>query len=86
MENDRLLWVLILAFFLVVGMNVMIYLTLRGKKSEDMINPVRNLSKGIRNPWEVEDFALNELSDLVASIKVENSANQENLSGREQED
>jgi len=77
MENDRLFWVLSLALILIVGMNVMIYLALRGKKSGDATNPLSGLAKGLRNPWEAEDTAINELSDIVAKLKGRKPDNHE---------
>jgi len=73
MENDKLFWVLCLTLLLVVGLNILIYVALKGKKTESMVEVLRRLSKGVRNPWEAEDAALSELSELVADLKSENN-------------
>jgi hypothetical protein len=73
MENNRLFWVLCLTLLLVVGLNILIYVALKGKKTESMVEVLRRLSKGVRNPWEAEDAALSELSKLVADLKSENN-------------
>ena len=77
MEYDKLYWVLCLTLLLVVGLNALIYIALKGKKAESMSEVLRRLSKGVRNPWEAEDTALSELSELVADYKREDNVERE---------
>ena len=84
MEYDKLFWVLCLTLFLAVGLNVMIYVAFRGKQSEGMAETLHRMSKGVRNPWEAEDAALDELSGLVAEFKGKESDPEENESQMEQ--
>jgi hypothetical protein len=72
MENAKLFWVICLTLLLVVGLNILIYVALKGKKTENMAEILRRFSKGVRNPWEAEDAALSELSKLVTDLKKDN--------------
>jgi len=77
MENDNLYWVFCLALLLVAGLNIFIFLAFKGKKTESMTEVLRRLSKNIHNPWEAEDTALSELSELVTDLKSQDNADQE---------
>ncbi len=77
MENARLSWVICLTLVLVVVLNISIYVALKGKKTQSMADVLRRFTKGVRNPWEAEDAALSELSDLVAGLKRDNHVERE---------
>jgi hypothetical protein len=77
MENDKLFWVLCLTLFLVIGLNFFIYIALRGKQTEHMTEVLHRFSQGVRNPWEAEDAALNELSEMVTNLRSKDNVEQE---------
>ena len=62
-----------LTLLIVVGVNVLIYFSVTRKNTIGQIELLRRAAKQARNPWEVEDNALAELSKLVADLK-ENSS------------
>lgn len=62
-----------LTLLIVIGVNVLIYFSVTRKGTIGQIELLRRAAKQARNPWEVEDNALAELSKLVADLK-ENSS------------
>jgi len=61
-----------LTLLIVIGVNVLIYFSVTRKGTIGQIELLRRAAKQARNPWEVEDNSLAELSKLVAELK-ENS-------------
>jgi hypothetical protein len=83
-NTGRALLVVILTLLGVILINVAIYYSVRGKGTIGQIHLMQKAVKQARNPWEVEDKALVELSDLVKKLKQEPA--QENPPGESQED
>ena len=69
MDMDRALLVVCLTVGAVVLFNVMIYLSLRRGNEVTTVDMLRKAARRARNPWQDEDDALAELSDLVAGLK-----------------
>jgi hypothetical protein len=77
MQHVDLFWVICLTLLLVIGLNVLIYVALKGKNAESMAEVLRRFSKCVRNPWEEEDATLSELSELVTGLSRDGSGEQE---------
>ena len=71
-DPGKVMLVIGLTLLIVVGVNVLIYFSVTRKGTIGQIELLRRAAKQARNPWEVEDNALAELSKLVAELK-ENS-------------
>jgi len=71
MGNDQGLWIVCLTLFIVIGVNALIYVSLRGKKTAGLAETLRHVTRQVRNPWEMEDRAIGELSRLVEGLRVE---------------
>ncbi len=69
METDKVLIVVCLTLFLVVGINAAIYVSLRGGGTQSQIDLFRRAAQRARQPWKDEDEALEELSKRVAALK-----------------
>jgi len=70
MDMDRALLVVCLTVGAVVLFNVMIYLSLRRGNEVTTIDLLRKAAHRARNPWQDEEDALQELSDLVAGLQT----------------
>ena len=65
--------VIFLALFIIVGINIAIYIIVKGS-SRDMpltMDIIHRVAKRVRNPWIVEDTILEELADIAARLKNE---------------
>ena len=65
--------VIFLALFIIVGINIAIYIIVKGS-SRDMpltMDIIRRAAERVRNPWIVEDTMLEELADITAKFKNE---------------
>jgi len=69
MDLDKALLVIILTVGAVILFNVMIYLSARRGNDVTTINLMRKAARRARNPWQDEDDALQELSDIVSDFK-----------------
>lgn len=72
MELDRASLVICLTVGVVILINVMIYLSLRRGNEVTTVDLFRKAAKRARNPWQDEDDALRELSDIVAGLQSNN--------------
>lgn len=81
MDMDRAFLVVCLTVGAVVLFNVMIYLSLRRGNEVTTIDLLRKAAQRARNPWQDEDDALQELSDLVAGLR----ANREQSDSKEEQ-
>ena len=71
-DPGKVMLVIGLTLLIVIGVNVLIYFSVTRKGTIGQIELLRRAAKQARNPWEVEDNSLAELSKLVAELK-ENS-------------
>lgn len=69
MEMDRALLVVCLTVGAVILFNVMIYLSLRRGKGVTSVDLMRRAAQRARNPWQDEDDALRELSEIVSGLR-----------------
>lgn len=70
-DTGKAFLVVVLTILGVVVINVSIYYMVRGRGTIQQIEMLRKATKQVRNPWELEDQALDELSTLVKSLKKE---------------
>jgi hypothetical protein len=82
MDMDRAFLIICLTVGAVVLFNVMIYLSLRRGNEVTTIDLLRKASRRARNPWQDEDDALQELSELVAGLRT----NQEQSESKEEQE
>lgn len=68
MDSDRVFLVIILTIVIVIGINGILYLALRRGNEANFIDLTRKSMMNVRNPWESEDQALQELARLVADL------------------
>lgn len=71
MDLDRALIVICITIFVVIALNVGIYLSMRRGDEVTTISMLRNAARRARDPWKDEDEALKELSHLVSGFKEE---------------
>ncbi len=69
MDTGRAALVIFLTLFIVIGVNALIYLSLRKRSSIGQIEMMRRAARRARNPWEDEENDLRELSRRVAELK-----------------
>ena len=69
MDLDRALLVILLTIGGVVLFNIILYLSTRRGNDVTTINMLRKAARRARNPWEDEDSALRELSEIVAGLQ-----------------
>ena len=72
MDLDRASLVICLTVGVVILINVMIYLSLRRGNEVTTVDLFRKAAKRARNPWQDEDDALRELSDIVVGLQSNN--------------
>lgn len=76
-DSGKVLLVIGLTLLIVIGVNVLIYFSVTRKGTIGQIELMRRAANQARNPWEVEDNALAELSKLVADLKKDSSQDQD---------
>ncbi len=81
-DAGRALLVIVLTIVGVIVINVAIYYSIKGKSTIGQIEMMRKATRQARNPWEIEDTALQELADIVADLKQ--ASRQEIAAGDEQ--
>ncbi len=69
MDTGRAALVIFLTLIIVIGVNALIYLSLRKRSSIGQIEMMRRAARRARNPWEDEENDLRELSRRVAELK-----------------
>lgn len=69
MDLDRAFLVIFLTLGAVILFNVIIYLSVRRGNEVNTIDLMRKAARRARNPWQDEDDALKELSEIVAGLQ-----------------
>jgi hypothetical protein len=70
-DAGKALLVIVLTVVGVVLINLVIYAMVKGRGTIGQIEIMRKTVKQARDPWELEDNALRELSELVKKLKNE---------------
>jgi hypothetical protein len=68
MDIERASLVICITIFVIIGINAAIYVSFRRGHQTTTINLFRKALTRARDPWETEDRALQELSDLVSQF------------------
>jgi hypothetical protein len=71
LDYSKAILIVSITLVIVIVLNAAIFLSSRRKKSNNTIEMFRKAAKRARNPWEDEDAALSELSDLVDKLKTD---------------
>jgi hypothetical protein len=71
MDPSKAGLVICITLFVVIGINAAIFVSLRHGNEVGQIELFRRAAKTARRPWQEEDDALKELSDLVSKIREE---------------
>jgi len=69
MDIGKALIIVAITLIVVIGFNVIIYLGSRGDRTIRQVELFKRATKMIRNPWQVEDSMLNELSEATNKIR-----------------
>ncbi len=70
-DAGKALLVIVLTIGGVVLINLAIYAMVKGRSTTDQIELMRKAVKQSRDPWQAEDKALKDLSELVKKLKGE---------------
>jgi hypothetical protein len=70
-DAGKALLVIVLTIGGVILINLAIYAMVKGKGTIGQIELMRKAANQARNPWELEDKALKDLSELVKQLKNE---------------
>jgi hypothetical protein len=69
MDPNRIILVVCVTLFIVVGINAAIYVSLTRKNTVGQIELLRRAAHRARDPWGPENTDLQELSRLVSELK-----------------
>ena len=69
MDYSKAILIVSITLVVVIILNAAIYVGTRRKRPNNTIEMFRTAAKRARNPWEDEDTALSELSDLVDKFR-----------------
>lgn len=67
--DEKVTLVFGLTLIIVIGTNVILYFGFRDRSLPHQIELFRRAARRARNPWQDEDDALGELSDLVSKLE-----------------
>ena len=83
-DTGRAALVIVLTILGVILINLAIFAMVRGKSTTGQIDLLRKVTKQARNPWEIEDNKLKDLSELVKQFK--HDPNQDGLAPGSEKD
>ena len=84
MEINSVMIVVGVTLVLVIGFNLAIYFSYGRRESPNEFQMLRTALRRMKNPWQVEEEALAELSERVEVLKKKDEENQ-NLNGNSAE-
>ena len=67
--DEKVILVIGLTLLIVIGANVILFFGFRDRSLPHQIELFRRAARRARNPWQDEDDALGELSDLVSKLE-----------------
>lgn len=71
MEIDKATIVVCITIFVIIVINAAIYVSFRRGNQSTTIDMLRKVMTRARDPWETEDQALRELSELTSQFRAE---------------
>jgi len=78
--DEKVTLVIGLTLIIVIGVNVILYFAVRDRSLPHQIELFRRAARRARNPWQDEDDALGELSDLVSKLENREELKDQNIS------
>jgi hypothetical protein len=78
--DEKVTLVIGLTLIIVIGVNVILYFAVRDRSLPHQIELFRRAARRARNPWQDEDDALGELSDLVSKLENREQLKDQNIS------
>ena len=78
--DEKVTLVIGLTLIIVIGVNVILYFAVRDRSLPHQIELFRRAARRARNPWQDEDDALGELSDLVSILENSKQLKDQNIS------
>ena len=78
--DEKVTLVIGLTLIIVIGVNVILYFAVRDRSLPHQIELFRRAARRARNPWQDEDNALGELSDLVSKLEDSKQLKDQNIS------
>jgi len=78
--DEKVTLVIGLTLIIVIGVNVILYFAVRDRSLPHEIELFRRAARRARNPWQDEDDALGELSDLVSKLENREELKDQNIS------
>lgn len=78
--DEKVTLVIGLTLIIVIGANVILYFAVRDRSLPHQIELFRRAARRARNPWQDEDDALGELSDLVSKLENSKQLKDQNIS------
>ncbi len=78
--DEKVTLVIGLTLIIVIGANVILYFAVRDRSLPHQIELFRRAARRARNPWQDEDDALGELSDLVSKLENREQLEDQNIS------
>ena len=78
--DEKVTLVIGLTLIIVIGVNVILYFAVRDRSLPHQIELFRRAARRARNPWQDEDDALGELSDLVSKLENREQLEDQNIS------
>lgn len=71
MDIDRATIVVCITLFVIIVVNAAIYVSFRRGNQSTAIDMLRKVMTRARDPWEAEDQALQELSELTSQFRAD---------------
>lgn len=71
MDIDRATIVVCITLFVIIVVNAAIYVSFRRGNQSTTIDMLRKVMTRARDPWEAEDQALQELSELTSQFRAD---------------
>jgi len=78
--DEKVTLVIGLTLLIVIGANVILFFAFRDRSLPHQIELFRRAARRARNPWQDEDDALGELSDLVSKLEDRKHLNNQDVS------
>lgn len=74
MNLDKAALVILITLFAVIAFNAILFLSLRRRNDSNQIEMLRRTGERLRQPWQKEEEAMQELSKRVADLKSRGTA------------
>ena len=76
MDTERVILIVCITLFVVIGINAAIYAALSRKNTVSQIELIRKAAQQASHPWQTEDDALKELNQRVDQFRGKTEKNE----------